>query len=329
MVTKAGGQVDETRLCQEINKSFTQMKQEMCKKQVVCSQASTPRVVQLVGRDEAKRMKGVLRYHAFQNPSSRKRGDQQWDTLMKDWGSFVTLCGKFAEEADKPDVTFSCLLKAFGGAQIRVFENAKYGKIGFVRWLAFAEDIDFHVEPNCWNTLTGMGSGAASGINRYKLHNYDAALSTCTEIAAQRQKVEASSVETASVVQYKLDDLVCFLCMSASKELKGSPSAAVLPVELPAITPEDDLCDIGKRPTSSSSSHRIAMSDPTGSSSSHIMEMVGPANPSSSHKLDPEQLATKKRRVLGKQASVDTTQAAQAYGCTCVHASALRTCIGR
>ena len=79
-----------------------------------------------------------------------------------------------------------------------------------------------------WKTLTDMGSGAASGAAANGVQSFRAAEVACRRMAA------------ASGAPYALDDLICFLCLSGSKELESR--APKLP---PPATPVSIEADLG------------------------------------------------------------------------------------
>ena len=79
-----------------------------------------------------------------------------------------------------------------------------------------------------WEVLRDMGSGAASGAAANGLQSFRAATVACGRMAA------------ASGAPYALDDLVCFLCLSGSKELQSR--APKLP---PPATPVSIEADLG------------------------------------------------------------------------------------
>ena len=89
-------------------------------------------------------------------------------------------------------------------------------------------DVDI-MEPD-WKILAGMGSGAEEGLEAAGIDDFDGAVKACAELQ--------SSDAAASGAEYKLDDLICFLCLSQHKEAVSNPG---MPAPARPVSIEEDL----------------------------------------------------------------------------------------
>ncbi len=105
--------------------------------------------------------------------------------------------------------------------------------MNFLRWLFKAEGVAAERCKEDWALLVGMGSGAEKGVEAAGL-TYEDAVAACD--------VVSEHVWAASGASYGLDDLVCFLCLSQSREAVGSN---ILPPPAAPVTVASDLGDAG------------------------------------------------------------------------------------
>ena len=99
----------------------------------------------------------------------------------------------------------------------------------FLRWLFRAEDMDVDIEGPDWEILTGIGSGAEKGLEAAGIDEFDQAVEVCAEL--QRSL-------GAPGAKYKLDDLICFLCLSQHAEAVSNPG---MPALAHPVSIEEDL----------------------------------------------------------------------------------------
>jgi hypothetical protein len=76
--------------------------------------------------------------------------------------------------------------------------------------------MDVNIEKEDWEILAGMGSGAEEGLQAAGIDDFDEAVEACAVL----QGADAA----ASGAEYKLDDLICFLCLSQHKEAVSDPA---------------------------------------------------------------------------------------------------------
>ena len=86
-------------------------------------------------------------------------------------------------------------------------------------------DID---EPD-YEILAGMGSGAETGLKAAGIDDFGDAVKACAVL---------QNSNAASGAEYKLDDLVCFLCLSQHPEAVSNPG---MPAPAPLVSIEEDL----------------------------------------------------------------------------------------
>ena len=89
-------------------------------------------------------------------------------------------------------------------------------------------DVDIGVED--YEILAGMGSGAEKGLEAAGIDDYDGAVKACGEL----QSVDAAS----GAARYKVDDLICFLCLSQHAEAVRNPG---MPAPARPVSIEEDL----------------------------------------------------------------------------------------
>ena len=90
--------------------------------------------------------------------------------------------------------------------------------------------MDVVIEEPDWKILAGMGSGAEAGLQAAGIDDFDGAVKACAAVE--------QSLDGASGAEYKLDDLICFLCLSQHKEAVANPE---LPAPARPVSIEEDL----------------------------------------------------------------------------------------
>jgi hypothetical protein len=98
----------------------------------------------------------------------------------------------------------------------------------FLRWLFKAEGVEVDVDELDWEILAGMGSGAEEGLEASGIETFAEAVGACAVL---------QNVVAASGAKYRVDDLVCFLCLSQHKETEPNTDipAPALPVSVKTI----------------------------------------------------------------------------------------------
>ena len=98
----------------------------------------------------------------------------------------------------------------------------------FLRWLFKAEGVEVDVDELDWEILAGMGSGAEAGLEASGIETFAEAVGACAVL---------QNVVAASGAKYRVDDLVCFLCLSQHKETEPNTDipAPALPVSVKTI----------------------------------------------------------------------------------------------
>eukprot|EP00959_Pyramimonas_sp_CCMP1952_P275326 5755028-Pyramimonas_sp.AAC.1 len=92
---------------------------------------------------------------------------------------------------------------------VKPWQGARYSRTRFLRWLFKAEGIAVEPSPDDWEVLTGMGSGVEKGL---------AAAENLKQGALEACRIVSDELWPDSGVVCGLDDLVCLLCLSQSKE---------------------------------------------------------------------------------------------------------------
>ena len=90
--------------------------------------------------------------------------------------------------------------------------------------------MDVNIEKADWEILAGMGSGAEEGLQAAGIDDFDEAVEACAVL---------QDANAASGAEYKLDDLICFLCLSQHKEAVSDPAA--MPAFAHPVSIEEDL----------------------------------------------------------------------------------------
>ena len=89
--------------------------------------------------------------------------------------------------------------------------------------------MDVNIDEPDWEILAGMGSGAEAGLQAAGIDDFDGAVEACA--------VLGRSIAVAGA-KYKLDDLICFLCLSQHKEAVSNPG---MPASAHPVSIEQDL----------------------------------------------------------------------------------------
>ena len=89
--------------------------------------------------------------------------------------------------------------------------------------------MDVDIEEPDWKILAGMGSGAEKGLQAAGIDDFDGAVKACAAL---------QSLDAASSAEYKLDDLICFLCLSQHREAISNPG---MPAPACSVSIEEDL----------------------------------------------------------------------------------------
>ena len=89
--------------------------------------------------------------------------------------------------------------------------------------------MDVDIDEPDWEILAGMGSGAEAGLDATCIGGFDEAVEVCDVL----QRAGA-----ASGANYKLDDLICFLCLSQHKEATSNDR---MPACARPVSIEEDL----------------------------------------------------------------------------------------
>ena len=92
--------------------------------------------------------------------------------------------------------------------------------------------MDVTIEPDDWELLAGMGSGAEDGLEVAGIRTYEDAVAVRNQLAME--------YAAASGAHFDLDDLVCFACLSQHKEAVAE-ATAVVPTPALAVSVRDDL----------------------------------------------------------------------------------------
>ena len=195
--------------------------------------------VELLTRAEAKKITSVAEsrfgYHPYMNPASRRTGGQQFRRLLPDLksGKVARACAELVRTwAAASGASYRVSEKVLVDQQISLFSGrgARYNRTRFLRWLFQAEGMDVDIDEPDWQILAGMGSGAEGGLEAAGIDGFDGAVRACAEL----QGLGAA----APGAEYKLDDLICFLCMSQHAEAVSHPG---LPAPARPVSIEEDL----------------------------------------------------------------------------------------
>jgi hypothetical protein len=89
--------------------------------------------------------------------------------------------------------------------------------------------MDVDIEEPDWKILAGMGSGAKAGLQAAGIVDFHGAVKACAAL---------QSLDAASSAEYKLDDLICFLCLSQHREAISNPG---MPAPACSVSIEEDL----------------------------------------------------------------------------------------
>ena len=89
--------------------------------------------------------------------------------------------------------------------------------------------MDVDIDEADWEILAGIGSGAKAGLEATCIDGFDEAVEVCDVL----QRAGA-----ASGANYKLDDLICFLCLSQHKEATSNDR---MPACARPVSIEEDL----------------------------------------------------------------------------------------
>ena len=111
----------------------------------------------------------------------------------------------------------------------------------YLRWLFQAENVKPSLGPDDWTLLAGMGSGAEEGVQAAGgLSSFEEAQRACSCMAQEWAASGASAGASASStpLEYRVDDLICFLCLSGHAEATASPTFPAMPAP---ITIAEDL----------------------------------------------------------------------------------------
>ena len=111
----------------------------------------------------------------------------------------------------------------------------------YLRWLFQAENVNPSLGPDDWTLLAGMGSGAVDGVQAAGgLSSVEEAQRACSCMAQEWAASGASAGASASStpLEYRVDDLICFLCLSGHAEATASPIFPPMPAP---VTIAEDL----------------------------------------------------------------------------------------
>ena len=220
-----------------LENAWRAMVRKMAPRQVVGHR--TLRTVELLSRAEAKKITSVAEgrfgYHPYMNPASRRTGGQQFARLLPDLksGKVARACAELVRTwAAASGASYRVSEKVLVDQEISLFSGrgARYNRTRFLRWLFRAEGMDVDIDEPDYQILAGMGSGAEGGLEAAGIDDFDGAVKAC---AALQQSLDA-----APGAEYKLDDLICFLCMSQHKEAVSNPG---LPAPARPVSIEEDL----------------------------------------------------------------------------------------
>ena len=89
--------------------------------------------------------------------------------------------------------------------------------------------MDVAIEKPDWEILSGMGPGAEAGLEAAGIEHFDEAVKACAVLQIS---------DAASGAEYKVDDLICFLCLSQHKEAVSNPG---MPAPARPVSIEGDL----------------------------------------------------------------------------------------
>ena len=105
----------------------------------------------------------------------------------------------------------------------------------YLRWLFQAENVNPSLGPDDWTLLAGMGSGAVDGVQAAGgLSSVEEAQRACSCMAQEWAASGASAGASASStpLEYRVDDLICFLCLSGHAEATASPIFPPMPAPI-------------------------------------------------------------------------------------------------
>ena len=193
--------------------------------------------VELLPRKKVRRLggweAGFRSYHLLKNPAARRPGRKEFRLLMKDLraGRLKTSCDALAEKFAASGATYKDCEPTL--LPLLLWGGARYSRTRFLRWLFKAEGVAVAPSKEDWHVLAGMGSGSEKGTQGMK---YEDALEAC--------RFMSEEVWPGSAAQYGLDDLVCLLCLSISKEAVG---CSEVPGPADPVTVAGDLGDLAPR----------------------------------------------------------------------------------
>ena len=216
-----------------LENAWRAMERKMSSHQVVGQR--TLQTVDLLTRAEAKKItssaEGCFGYHPYMNPASRRTGAKEFKLLLPDLksGKVARACAELVGTwAAASGASYSASEKVLVKHNISLFSCAAYCRTRFLRWLFQAECMDVDFEEPDWKILAGMGAGAEAGLQAAGIDDFDGAVKACAEL----QSFAASGAE------YKLGDLICFLCLSQHTEAVSNPG---MPAPARPVSIEEDL----------------------------------------------------------------------------------------
>ena len=217
-----------------LENAWRAMERKMSSRQVVGQR--TLRSVDLLTRAEAQKItsgaEGRFGYHPYMNPASRRTGAQQFQRLLPDLksGKVARACAELVRTwAAASGASYRASEQVLVDHQISLFSGPRYCRTHFLRWLFKAEGMHVDIEEPDWKILAGMGSGAEKGLQAAGIDDCDGAVKACAAL---------QSSDAASGAEYKLDDLICFLCLSQHKEAVSNPG---MPAPARPVSIEEDL----------------------------------------------------------------------------------------
>ena len=190
--------------------------------------------VDLVARQEKRRLGGCASghfyYHPVMKPAGRRTGQREFSVLVQNVrdGKLLHACRKLAVNFASGGSTYIDGEKLL--RPIELWRKTTSHRTMVLRWLLQAEGVVVEAGPADWELLKRMGSGAKKGVDAAGGLTYDDAAAVC--------KLISGDIWAGSGADYRLDDLICFLCLS---QYAGAVDSGSLALPAPAVTIAGDL----------------------------------------------------------------------------------------